>query len=307
MNSYHHLYQTTSRLKLESDNDLEIAQYVFTRARQLLWSSDYRLVQVLRFDKFFLVDLIHSVTGESVSSIYLKKSFQKKGLYPSIYKHAVHPKRILTLKQCDIVDYLYYQRIRYESIDLDKDRAYSWIEETYSNTRAKTSNILYMNHIDEGLFILKQFGASSVVSDAFALHPLVQKDDDLKEFYSNLWTQKTFLNIEFDSWYKILILMLEYRKTANSYLSSMSIDHLSMSPLDEIRLMLIADKVQNKKDLINHNQQHPRFKELVDYFDSWLEFLRIDETLYQQLIKPIRDLEQIEEKCLHEITKESSV
>jgi hypothetical protein len=47
--------------------------------------------------------------------------------------------------------------------------------------------------------------------------------------------------------------------------------------------MLIADKVQNRKDFeLYHEATHPRSKELAMYFRLWLEKLGVSEENYQQ-------------------------
>ena len=52
--------------------------------------------------------------------------------------------------------------------------------------------------------------------------------------------------------------------------------HLRQFP--ELRAMLIADKVQNKKDFqLYHQGTHERSKELSEYFDDWLELLGVTE------------------------------
>jgi hypothetical protein len=42
-----------------------------------------------------------------------------------------------------------------------------------------------INHIDEGLYILKIFNASELAKRAYILHPLVQGDADLANFWKN--------------------------------------------------------------------------------------------------------------------------
>ena len=49
--------------------------------------------------------------------------------------------------------------------------------------------------------------------------------------------------------------------------------------------MLIADKIQNRKDFeLYHKETHPRSAELDKYFRNWLQKLNIDESFYQEII-----------------------
>ncbi len=42
-----------------------------------------------------------------------------------------------------------------------------------------------MNHIDEGLFILKKIGASELAKRAYAIHPILQGDDEFAAFWAS--------------------------------------------------------------------------------------------------------------------------
>jgi hypothetical protein len=91
-----------------------------------------------------------------------------------------------------------------------------------------------------------------------------------------------------------LALAMEYRWVANSYLSQrmiQSIDEIQLSPLIEVQQMLIADKIQNRKDFDRyHRDTHPRARELDRYFRNWLTALEITEARYQELARRIDDV-----------------
>jgi hypothetical protein len=55
-----------------------------------------------------------------------------------------------------------------------------------------------------------------------------------------------------------------------------------LSPLEEVNKMLVADKIQNRKDFeIYHKENHPRAVELDKYFKNWLLKLSVTEEKYQ--------------------------
>lgn len=146
-----------------------------------------------------------------------------------------------------------------------------------------------MNHIDEGLWILKQIGASESAQRAFALHPVVQEDAALLEFASSHNFNDEIETI--DAY--VLMLAMEYRFVANNYLASCptvaSIADIRLSPLKEVNQMLIADKVQNRKDFeIYHLKTHPNSERLSLYFNEWLQRLEVSESQYQLLVQQIK-------------------
>lgn len=144
---------------------------------------------------------------------------------------------------------------------------YRLISEFYGTRRARRSNVLLMNHIDEGLKILDRLGASEQTKRAYCLHPIVQSDQDL------LNNRHLLSNISSD----VIMLVMEYRSIANQYLSHRvikNIDEIILSPLHEVNQMLLADKQQNYKDFVlYHKGKHPRSQELELYFNNWLDRL----------------------------------
>ena len=89
-----------------------------------------------------------------------------------------------------------------------------------------------------------------------------------------------------------IALAMEYRSVANRYLSRMKLrapDKVELSPIDEVNTMLIADKVQNRRDFERYNKSHPRAKHLKLYFESWLSALGVSEAKYQELVSTLDD------------------
>ncbi len=160
---------------------------------------------------------------------------------------------------------------------------YNFIKEYYKNKKAKRTGVDYMNHIDEGIKILESIDASSLAKRAYCLHPIFQSDGDLLKNYDIL--------MNYYPNYKVILCAIEYRNIANDYLSRKEINSLTdikLSPLKDVNDMLIADKVQNKKDFMKyHYGTHPRSEELLNYFNNWLKRLGISDEKYENLIKII--------------------
>lgn len=144
---------------------------------------------------------------------------------------------------------------------------YQIIKDYYGTRTAQRSGVPLINHIDEGVEILRMIDASENTIRAYCLHPILQNDTDLRN------NRELVKNVN----YEVLILTMEYRKTANAYLSYRtikSIDEIELSPLDEVNQMLWADKLQNKKDFMKyHFGKHHRSSELDLYFNNWVQRL----------------------------------
>jgi hypothetical protein len=145
---------------------------------------------------------------------------------------------------------------------------YKIVEKFYGDGVAKRTGLWFMNHIDEGMIILNRLNKTDASKAGFCLHPLTQDDPNLKANFEYLVETVSSYNLG---------LSLEYRNIANAYLSRReikSISEISLSPLQEVNDMLIADKIQNYKDfLLYHKDTHPRAKELDNYFNNWLDKL----------------------------------
>lgn len=158
---------------------------------------------------------------------------------------------------------------------------YQVISEYYGDKKAKRSGVPYMNHINEGLHILHKLKASNCAKDAFCLHPILQDDVTLRENMDLVQHLHP----------KIIIVTMEYRQAANRGLCCYQVDnpdHIYLGPLVDVHNMLIADKVQNRKDFEKyHKGTHPKSAELDRYFRNWLRALNVTEVQYQQLISDI--------------------
>lgn len=159
--------------------------------------------------------------------------------------------------------------------------ARSLIEKFYSNRESARSKVPLINHINEGLIILDHLGESVETMNAFCLHPMIQNDPDLAVNWG-------IIVHTCDA--KTVMLAMEYRSVANEFLSpkvnDVTIDKIRLSPLTAVNNMLIADKIQNRKDFeLYHRGTHPRSAELEKYFNMWLSALSISENKYTDIIK----------------------
>lgn len=166
-------------------------------------------------------------------------------------------------------------------VDMVKDGVeYAAVQRFYGTRTAVRSGVPLMNHINDGLKILSAIGATSAAMAGFCLHPLFQNDNELLTVGS-----------DYLSWMRDprpVMLTMEYRRIANLYLAHcvMPSNGIELSPVKEVNDMLIADKVQNRKDFIRHHKgTHQNSARLDQYFSEWLSALGVDENEYNDLIQ----------------------
>lgn len=162
---------------------------------------------------------------------------------------------------------------------MKQTREYRAIAAAYGDRTARRSGVPLIQHVDEGLAILDAIGATDAAKRAYCLHPLLQADADLAA------TIDRVADLTDDP--RVLALAMEYRHIANATLSTRDITSaadIPLSPLPEVNAMLVADKVQNRKDFIAHHRgTHPRSDALDRYFERWLERLGVSEERYAEL------------------------
>lgn len=214
--------------------------------------------------------------GENYGSIFILNDFRGKGLFKKyLGKHNI---KILTLEECNIEGYL--QKIGCEYKVLRHSAAYKIIQKEYRDDRTNRTGLPLMNHIEEGGYLLYAMGADEDTKDAYYLHPILQSDDN---FNKNI--NKDFSDIKTN----VLLLVMEYRRVANSYLSYMSRKEFVGFTNLEIKQMLMADKIQNYRDFRRyHFGIHEKSDRLNKYFHNWFEFLGVENK-----IKNLEDLKQI--------------
>lgn len=177
-------------------------------------------------------------------------------------------------------------------------KSYEAIQNHYGDRTAKRSGVRLMNHIDEGLEILREIEADDTTALGFCLHPLVQDPKQEKE------TRRGRL-LHHCEWPAVRAAYM-YREKANDYLcrpktDNWSLDYISrrLKPMNFIvRDMLIADKIQNRKDFfIHHYGRHERSDQLARYFNNWLTFLsrlsdkdlfHVSDKIYRKVIDDVQ-------------------
>jgi hypothetical protein len=178
---------------------------------------------------------------------------------------------------------------------------YHAIREHYADRFEERSGVPLMQRVEEGLIILGELDASEETMRAFCLHPLFLADDDLVRHGQDFMDR-----VEADP--VVIMLVMEYRSRANAWtsdrihlwatdaqpngLNGLPSGSPSAGPIEAVKEMLIADKVQGRKAFIRHDRgKHPRSDEHDVYFDQWFEALGVGRIEYEELCAAI-DIEK---------------
>ncbi|PKL37024.1 hypothetical protein CVV38_04015 [Candidatus Peregrinibacteria bacterium HGW-Peregrinibacteria-1] len=268
--------EVPKRLDLEADNHESAQRYIENRAVQLLRLG----VQLKRIEirQKVLVALMR-YDDKDYQAIYILSQHRGKQLYPKVFEQTELP--VLTSEECNLKGYLDHNGIDNVCLTIEDIPEYKEIQTYYGDQAATRSKVYYMNHIDEGRAVLNWIGATPRAHAAFCLHPILQADEDLLANFERI--------NDLDTSQEALALAMEYRNIANGWLaerSTSSFAQLRLSPLKDVNQMLIADKVQNRKDFDRyHSDTHPRSQQLDRYFrEEWLPALGITETSYQTMV-----------------------
>jgi GNAT superfamily N-acetyltransferase len=271
------------RLPHDAATEDEVRQYYDTRGRQLLHDG-YRWRGHLAWAPGFEGDVYETAferrfSAEPFASYFALPHARGKG---HLRKLVALGKPIVTLPDCHIEDALRHVGATYELAgQLTESVEYKLIQAEYGNQRAKRSRVFLMNHIDEGLAVMAEVGASTIAMRAFCLHPLLQDDESLAKNFARVEAQ---LVGQLDG-AAVLAYAMEYRSVANEYLAhcAMRQGGIRLSPLIAVNHMLIGDKVQNRKDFEQyHAETHDNRARLAEYFSQWCEALGVADR-YEEL------------------------
>lgn len=164
-------------------------------------------------------------------------------------------------------------------------QCYLAISNHYGDRVAKRTQVPLMNHINEGLEILRFMGSDFSAMEAYCLHPLVQDKTDLKVAIDHNTLD------QYDIKSSLILIAMEYRQVANYYLSSDVCDNAknaTPSYFDVVNDMLIADKIQNYKDFMKHHfESHPNYLRLYTYFHQWFQALDLDKQYVDEMVEII--------------------
>ena len=121
-----------------------------------------------------------------------------------------------------------------------------------------------------------------IVQQAFALHPLVQPDEELQKHFELLAGCDPIA----------VALAMEYRWVANNGVRRVVANNgwkITLSIFPVINQMLVADKVQNRKDFLAtfDRNDSANFIELNRYFDAWLYALNVTDEAYKRFISAL--------------------
>jgi hypothetical protein len=167
---------------------------------------------------------------------------------------------------------------------------YKLIQQKYKGKVAQRSGVSYMNHIIEGAFILHHiYGMQEELIEAYCLHPVFQSNKLLFQLFAVGSTELAVISP------RVIILGMEYRRVANNYTIKNKVrnpEDIEIGPLDDVHKMLVADKIQNKKDFMKHmylKHERPAYQKVsersVEYFDSWLTRLSVSQEMYKEVVK----------------------
>ena len=281
-----------NRFDYHADTSDEATQYLKYRVKEFL-RFGARLIHHHTFESGD-VAVVVELNGENFLIIYVLSSNRGQGAYPVLYAEAqkelssFSPRRVLTVWACNVDDYLNDKGISYLMLDPHRMSGdpeqqgkmaifseYTLIDLYWANKVAKRTGVPYMLHVDEGLGVLEEIGASERAMRIYALHGLLQE----------VYRDKTYdfpglSHVSPD----VLIGAMEYRAVANAHLSSHDPCTPKLSEDPDVNEALIADKVQNRKDFeLYHRDTHDRSDALDAYFRRWLKALGITETRYAEL------------------------
>lgn len=291
---------TKIRLPHDANTKLDVIQYFNTRDRQLRSEHcAYVLTDTFKwYPEGCTVRLKDMTNDRDYASFYVYASARGSTAGITLVNRLLEENPdtiILTVYDCSILDWLIYKAITFEI-------CYGWFDTTeyeaiqtvYGDQCAKRSGVFLMNHIDEGIHIGSLIEASSSTIRAYCLHPLVQNDRELSQYFQVAIDAASGAD---NTTEKVIALMMEYRYQANSWLS----DKVSVvngnivysgsptpGPLKEVAEMLIMDKVQNYKDFcLYHKGTHPRSVELDAYFHRWFDALGLTTEKVDSMIAEI--------------------
>lgn len=276
---------TAVRRPKDAATPVELWQYYDTRSRQLLlegYTWDGRIEWAPGFEGAAVRTFFKDADGATWVSFFVLPAHRGQGVMRSLATGSPHP--VVTVDDCELEPILQHLGVTHHVVGngILESVEYDLIQEFYGDQKANRSQVFLMNHIDEGLAVMRWAGCSPQAARAFCLHPLVQNDADLSENFDRV--QRAMKSVA--SGALTLAMAMEYRSVANEYLAhcTMAPAGVRLSPLSDVNLMLLGDKVQNRKDFeLYHAETHQNRVRLAEYFQQWCAALGVDEKAYEEL------------------------
>lgn len=287
---------TYIRLNKDANNIEEVREYYTDRAKQLLFHNISWTKEILPFKDLGAYTFFYASYAKPMVSFYVFKDKRGQNAFKQFLNEWWEHKKyymFITTESCNLEEHFIKHSIPHK---IPNDFQENWpcyqiISKVYGNECAKRSNVPYMNHIDEGLYIMNKNGYSKEAMGAFCLHPIFQMDDYFNKYGLDIIKNYESYNIS----PKEIMFALEYRNIANAYLSFRnisSLDEINLSPISEVNEMLIADKIQNYKDfMLAHYKKHERSNELYQYFHNWFNKLGLPQEKIDETIEELKNIQ----------------
>jgi hypothetical protein len=289
LNAGHHdagrSIQGGMRFDQHADDRAGAIRYLRERAHQTLIDGFHPLgeIEILASGgvEWGVRGLARNGDGLVHQSIYVYASQRGQGRFA---RAAAGGPPVVTTPGCQLEPFLIAKGIPHAvAARITGTPEYLAIEREYGTRAARRTGVLFMHHIDEGLAVLQRMGAPEPEMRAYCIHPLFQAGAD-QELHADL------LGMQISP--HVLELAIEFCRVANASLATRVIASsadIPLSPVDGVNRMLIADKVQNRKDfLLHHRGSHPRSDALDRYFVLWLERLSVDQARFAELFEDLQ-------------------
>ena len=242
-------FMTHIRLNHNANTLQEVEIYYRERAIQMLYENYYWDSKIIPFEDLGAYTFFSKDYSKPMVSFYVFENKRGQGAFNKFIEEWWIKNKwfnFVTAEDCNLEEYFKTKNIPYLLTNKfqQNSAAYNLITKVYGNTSSIRSKTPYMNHIDEGIAIMKHYNFSESSINAFCLHPIFQVDDLFATHGKDIIGDQNKYNLN----PKDIMLALEYRNIANAYLSFRkinSIKEISLSPLEEVNQMLIADKIQN--------------------------------------------------------------
>ncbi len=132
----------------------EAKHYSQNRCTQFL-ASGYYPTRYEIIDECVVTYFRHiNASCDTCQMIYVLEQNRGKGLYMKVYEKTEKLVTI-TLEDCNILNFLMHNNVQYKSLYTSYE--YELVQEFYGNKKSDRSDQYLMNHIDEGLAVIKYF------------------------------------------------------------------------------------------------------------------------------------------------------